>query len=177
MGLIRTLTDWCERRGRVQNITGRNNNDIYMVRYILFRSNWMSIYIHQFLRSDHDSFHDHPWNFWTWIVHGRYTESRLVNKITDRENIRPGQLIAVGWKRSIHQKRLQFRRAEDFHYVTIDHTYSLEERHDAPTTICIIGRRRKTWGFIDETKMKWVFWKEYLGIPFTEADKMKPSNE
>lgn len=168
--LVTKLIGLCVRFNRVQNITGRDNEDIYMVRYILFRSNFFSIYIHQFLRSDKDSYHDHPWNFWTFIVSNTYTEhtpwlSKDGKVIGDKE-----------LTRDVFTNRLLHRKAEQLHWVELRRSYSFNDRFDAPTTVCLIGRRRRAWGFLDKETEQWVFWKKYLGIPYDNEDS-SPTHE
>lgn len=157
------LMEWCRRNGKLQNITGREDSDIYMVRAILFRSKWFSIYIHRFIRSDRDSYHDHPWNFFTYVVSGEYVEHR------------PGHQPLV---RNTKQNRLKFRRATDFHYVKLNKEFTgcsrAEINKDAPLTICFIGPRKRAWGFISKTTGQWVYWKKYLGIPHDSED-MSPT--
>jgi len=169
---IDLLIKLCEKLGRVQHVYGRTKAEIYMCRYILFRSEIFTIYLHQFLRSDQDSYHDHPWNFWTYVVSGAYCE----HKPYDQKKPLVKDTI---FNRTVTQNRLVHRKAEELHWVEIDRTYSYDERFSAPTTICFIGRRKRVWGFIDKSNGNWVFWKQYLGLPFTQDEllKSRPSSE
>jgi hypothetical protein len=184
---VDVLIRWCERNGRTQHITGSVKTDIYMCRYILFRSSLFSIYLHQFLRSDKDSYHDHPWNFWTYVVSGGYQENRPEGSSRDISNQRGEENDFSGCTkikfystnnllRNTKNYRLQYRKAEDLHWVQLNRSYTFEERFSAPTTVCLIGRRRRSWGFIDTKTNEWSFWKKFLGIPYTNED-MNPSSE
>jgi hypothetical protein len=171
--LVHKAMEWCERRGKIQKITGStivDKDDIYLVRYVLFASKWFSIYLHQFLRSDRDTYHDHPWSFSTYVVSGAYTEHKpkVVAQFCGRD--------VVDWKqdtlffRSIVQNRFVNRQSTDFHWVEIQGNYTYEERWNAPTTICLIGKRTKTWGFIDPNTGEKIFWKKFLNIPYENED-------
>lgn len=50
--------------------------DVYLRRWCIVKGPLFSIRIHQFLRDDHDVFHDHPWSFVTLILKGGYWEDR-----------------------------------------------------------------------------------------------------
>lgn len=184
--LTALLIRFCEWRGSTQHVTGRGTDDVYMTRYILFRSPLFSIYIHQFLRSDRDSYHDHPWNFWTYVVSGSYIEHRPDSYATtanNRHRLKPPYTLPAICSnvdtttvRSTKQNRLARRYAAAFHWVQIDRSYNYEERRLAPTTICLVGRRQRAWGFYDAANEQWVYWKKYLGVPIEENEELKPSN-
>lgn len=167
MWLVRLAIRFCEWRGKVLKITGRDADGIYMVRYILFRwDRFFSIYIHQFLRSDTDTYHDHPWNFWTYVVQGSYVEHRpkqpIAAYVTRLTGLPSTPYCDTVLPRSTRENRLAYRRAEDLHWVEAPRcTYLL--RHRATTTICLLGRRRRVWGFSKHWG-DWVYWKTYLGI-------------
>lgn len=169
--MFKRIIDWlarrCERRSEgVQFITGTDPSDVYMVRYILLKTSWVSIYIHQFLRSDRDSYHDHPWNFWTYIVSGKYIEHRpwYATRARDWNQYHSGGKRDVTCERGVDKNRFSYRDAECLHWVEIDQTYRFEDRYSAPTTICITGPKWREWGFIDPKIDGWIHWKEYLGV-------------
>lgn len=159
--LVLGLIKICELRGKVYKIKDRTTDDLYLLRYILFRSKNFSIYIHRFMKSDDDVPHDHPFSFTSYVVDGGYTEHRfflnnegefdetVVNRV-------PGSLAK--------------RQAEDIHVVKIDRQYTYEERNKAPLTVIFLGDRTRDWGFWTKNyfgKRKWVYWKTYLGLPET----------
>lgn len=151
--MIEKLTEmvarWCERRGRVLKITGTgNDHDIYLIRYYVVRSRFCNLFIHRFLRSDRDDFHDHPWSFVTYLVRGAYTEwkwdERAHSEIrTDRKNYQYKYFGAGHHKLN----RLVFRRAEDQHKVCVEQALLEKDRALAPLTICVTGPVRREWGF------------------------------
>ena len=70
------LCKWCEKTGRVAYITGGPaGKTVYLVRYMPIHSKYLCLYIHRFMRSDADDPHDHPWNFFTYVISGGYKEA------------------------------------------------------------------------------------------------------
>lgn len=183
--LCELLMNWCQRNGRVLEITGTGGpDDVYLIRYYVLKSRWANIFIHQFLRSDRDDLHDHPWNFLTYLVRGAYTENKWnpeTSKVeqTRRSNVgeptyqevladkRPGRST-----RPLRQNRLVFRRATDQHQVVVDRDLKREQKHLAPLTLFVSGPTKREWGFVREVpgmlgfkSRRWVPWREYLGLP------------
>jgi hypothetical protein len=193
---VEKICDWCESKGRFLRITGTGGpDDLYLIRYYVFKSKFLNIFIHRFFRSDRDDMHDHPWNFFTYLVRGAYTEhrwnpeTRLVD-ITRRKR--------AFWADEDHQNRFVFRRAEDQHKVMVDRQYLWPlDKTNCPLTICVTGRSRREWGFVRElpisateflsaqiekdmygytgvikqTKRVWFNWREYLGLPPDEPGR------
>lgn len=155
--LFRFISWVCDKLGRVVYITGASGQgltiDIYMVRYVIFKNQYFSLYLHRFLRSDRDDMHDHPWNFWTYIISGVYYE------YTPK---------GVNYRSTLFN-RLVRRQATDLHKVVLARHYSLKEIREAPFTICLCGKRRKGWGFLKEGKI--IPWKDYLKEDYNEHSK------
>lgn len=153
------------KRGRVQLITGRETDDVYMERYIVFKSLLFSIYLHRFLRSDHDVPHDHPWSFLTYVARVGYEErvwkrhpSYLVTDppwMESRVVVKPGSWV--------------FRKSTHIHQVIIDGRYG-RHAQSAPLTVNFCGPRHREWGFWprridDEHGVRcWVAWFDYLRV-------------
>lgn len=90
---------------------------------------WFSIYIHNIYKHDEDlHLHDHPWNYFSFILKGSYVE----------ETIKGKTLMSFG--------RLTKKDATDFHKIStvIKPT----------TTLFIIGKRKREWGY--NVDGKWV---------------------
>lgn len=122
-------------------VKGRESTSVYMIRWRLFECPWFGIFLHRIYRSDDDPhLHDHPWPFASLILWGGYWECLPDDRVTRR---RPGTLV--------------FHRATDMHRVSI-----LGDR--PATTLVLIGRRYRDWGFA--TEVGWVQWREYLKSPF-----------
>lgn len=186
--LIEFLMSWCEKRGKVLNITGTAGpDDVYLIRYILARNKWFSIYIHQFLRSDRDDLHDHPWHFFSYLVRGSYKELRWNPKtkeidVTYRQNYKNYRL-PNGHIYNAIDKIFVFRKATDQHQVIIDEDFKVSEKDRAPLTLFFGGPVIREWGFIKEVELpkengsfmnddgswtqrsrNWIPWREYLGL-------------
>lgn len=113
----------------------------YMKRWIL-STPWGTLRIHKILRSDKDRhLHDHPWDFTSFILKGRYIEHTAAG---GRE-FRPG---------SVNRKR-----AEDLH--------RLELRHGPVWTFVVSGPVRRKWGFV--TAKGWIYWRTYTGETYPDA--------
>lgn len=166
--LAKALVRWCEKTDRVYHITGGvNKKTVYLVRYIVFKSNLGCIYIHRFMRSDVDDPHDHPWNFFTYVISGRYMEAfydRKKHQISKKKD----KFLAM-WTKRINVRKpgsLAYRRATDIHQVIVDRPYEMSEIELAPFTICIIGPRIRQWGFWSLKLRGTLFtdWRQYLHI-------------
>jgi hypothetical protein len=73
---------WAERLldalGFERHDIGRPGGGPLLTRWVIlgdrFKGTCGKLYVHVFWRSDPDDFHDHPWNFWSLILHGGYWE-------------------------------------------------------------------------------------------------------
>lgn len=162
--LVFWLMERAIKKGQVYNITGRDkeDRDIYMIRYIVFKTKWFGIYIHRFVRSDDDTHHDHPWCFFTYMVEDGYAEQIVkkvyynkVNHYWMKTTIRtkPGQLL--------------FRKGTHIHRVILDKHYQMDELDKAPLTFVIIGPKYREWGFWSPkgAEYTWQHWRSFLHIP------------
>jgi len=116
------------------------------------------ILIHWILAPDPGlDLHDHPFEFWTWIVRGGYTEEWMdgrnasliagaVEHVTALGHPQPRGLVRSWAKGSVHRMPLN-----------VTHRIS----HVEPGTITVVFRARKTreWGFYLPTG--WVHWRRY----------------
>jgi hypothetical protein len=157
---------WCEKTGRVFYIKGGpTNSTVYLVRYIPFKSKLCSLYIHRFMRSDADDPHDHPWNFFTYVMSGGYTEifyDRMKPEIKD------GGFVNM-WTKSTNIRlpgSIARRNATDIHQVVVERPYDMSEIKQAPFTLCLIGPRFREWGFwtLSEGGAIFTDWRRYIGI-------------
>lgn len=154
-------------------IRDRLNQEPYLIRYILFKSDNFSIYIHRFMKSDIDVPHDHPWDFFSYVITKGYLEAIL--EPIDKKTGRRTQSYVVRSPGS-----LAFRKAEHAHVVHIaEGPYQEHQEGESPLTICIILKRKRSWGFIAdlwdkaESKIigyKWINWFDYLSVPETDPD-------
>jgi len=169
---IMRLIAYCRKTGKVIDIIDRDKDgyakpELYMRRYRLIHNKLFCLYIHRFFKSDDETHHDHPWNFFTWVIDGGYDEERLISKTYSKFKVWPASFE----KKKIHRApgSIAYRRGTDIHRVIIDRTYGPEEEHVAPLTVCFVGPRMREWGFWTESRKSkelksWVVWTEFLGI-------------
>jgi len=161
---------WCERNGRVLEITGseKDKDDVYLIRYYLIKSRWCNVFLHQFLRSDRDDLHDHPWDFVTYLVRGAYTENKFNQKTGVAERTRRTNCIYDDYmiKTRLRQNTLVFRRATDQHQVVVDQDLKRVDKDKAALTLFISGPTKREWGFWRKSLAgrTWIPWREYLGL-------------
>lgn len=98
-----------------------------MVRYYITPKIFgLRLVLHKFLRSDHDrAFHDHPWNFITFILKGNYYENQPNGKFL--------------------RKRFSILKRSKFH----KHWVEIEKNKVCWTLVLFYGFRRD-WGFWTE---------------------------
>lgn len=103
----------------------------FMTRWRIIQTPWCALYLHRFDGPDaRPTLHDHPWRFRSLILWGGYLEA------TRYEHGRLAGLRTVGrwnWNR---------KRATDTHVIL--------RLVRVPTwTLMFVGRRERTWGYLD----------------------------
>jgi hypothetical protein len=124
---------------------GNGYGDVFFWRHRLIRSRYLSVFVHDFVRSDEDRCpHDHPWWFVSVILRGGYWE-------VDRAGVYrwygPGSILV--------------RRA------TWAHRIEISPHHERPMSLVITGPKVREWGFY--TLVGWKPW-ETGASPICEAD-------
>lgn len=119
------------------------------------RWKWYRLFLHNILRSDDDrGFHDHPWNFTSIILAGKYVESIFYpNNRMMRHRKRITRWLSVLRNSATHTHRVEIVRP----------VWSL----------VIASEATREWGFwIDGQQVpgvvvpdRWVMWREYLNEP------------
>jgi len=119
---------WFEKLGnkRNPNLIIKNEGETYLTRWWLIpRNRFFNIYLHKISVSDEPTFHDHPWNFFSFVLQGEIFE----------HFIRGGRLC--------RENHFYFRRKDKFHF--------LEMVDQKPVwTLLITGRLTQKWGFLSE---------------------------
>lgn len=166
--IVKRLIKWSDKTNRTHYINGGPRGEtVYLVRYIIFKSKWFSIFIHRFMRSDGSDPHDHPWNFLAYMLEGKYTE-----KYYDMEKPQISsnkEVFLSFWTEKINYRKvgsLAYRKSNDIHRVELERSYIMSEIEQAPLTICFIGKRIRQWGFWpkDDNGARFVHWRHYLSI-------------
>ena len=118
-----------------------NGGDVYLRRLRLMQTPWFSIHVHWIYEPDPDRDpHDHPWNFFSWVVRGGYTE-RIHLSLGS-----PGVLVS--------------RNRWSLHRMTLDCAHRIIDAKPNTVTVLFTGRRQQTFTFW--TKDGKVPWHEYV---------------
>ena len=134
-GTVKVFDALAVKTGRKRVILDRESDKPYLVRYyLLWRSRplWFpfNIFLHQFLRSDPDDLHDHPWGFFTVILRGGYWEHVYADD-DKQDTVRMWR--APGF----------FQSVDPMH----THRIELDESAGPCWTLFIPYRRSREWGF------------------------------
>lgn len=128
-------------RGCFRMIHRRNRKtgevEEYLNRGYIFRSKYFGLFIHQFLASDPDHPHDHPWANLSFILSGGYHEFNVDE--------------TSKWRGRWH---LKFRQAQLFHRISIGPHSS-----GSSWTLFAHLKRTRKWGFL--TNEGWMDAKAY----------------
>lgn len=115
----------------------------YLHRWFLMRDQALGcMYLHRFLRTDHDVPHDHPWDNLSVVLEGGYRE-----------------LDAYGVPRLLSRGSYVQRQAEEVHRI--------EVRSGPVWTLFVTGPKRRSWYFWprgEDGQRHPVPWREYLGV-------------
>lgn len=97
----------------------------YLTRWRIIQTPWFGIYVHRFGGPDsRPTLHDHPWPFVSLVLRGGYIERRAYGQ--------PGVTV----------RHINVKRATDVHWI--------DQLLRTPTwTLMLVGRRRRTWGYVD----------------------------
>lgn len=129
-----------------RKVIGRQDNPM-VIRWRVIQTPWFGFYVHFIHREDLDRLpHDHPWSFWTWIVRGSYAEKYYPDS----------RFIKVrGPMRYQIRRRWSLRRFPPLaaHRITATHGHV--------TTLVLVGRKFRTWGFYDGAG-RFIEWDKYL---------------
>lgn len=154
---MKAFLNFLERHDRKRVILDRESKEPYLNRYYLFLKDRkkfpFNVFLHQFLRSDPDDLHDHPWPYATLILKGGYWEwvpefNSVHGTICGEKKI---------WRGPGH-----FRVCKAGSY----HRIEIEPGVDC-WTLFMPGPQQRDWGFLthknwDWTTFKWVQHENYI---------------
>jgi len=154
--MMNLFLKFLEKTGRRRVIMDRESKEPYLVRHYLFLKDRdkfpFNIFLHQFLSSDPDDLHDHPWPYFTLILKGGYWEwIPVFNELK----------IITGEKR-VWRGPGHFRicKANSYHRIELDPTVDC-------WTLFMPGPHKREWGFLThrgwiyETQ-RWIGHREYI---------------
>lgn len=124
-----------------------DRRQVYLRRLIVFKTPLCGLYIHWIYLPDNGRDpHNHPMNFWSWVVRGGYIERRY-------------------WDCEKFQRRTRSRLRKQWSLArtTIDDFHDIKLLTRMPTvTVLFTGKRRQDWGFM--TKSGFVPQTEYRAM-------------
>lgn len=111
------------------------NSCPYAYRWVLITP-WFSIRVHHFLRSDDKRyFHDHAWDFWTFILKGYYWDVSPYN--WNLKNKASNEMLITRIK----------RKAGKLYKVPAEHRHYVEIPKKGCWTLVFCKKPRRKWGF------------------------------
>lgn len=154
MSLYDPNQDWFKKWLRLEpHVIIGGEDDPYLKRWLVVPRNKFpfNIYLHKFCRSDDDrALHDHPWDWWSILLKGGYTEH------------------FEGGSRRRPQFSIAHRRAEEAHRVELDAYCACPDGDDGSGIVCkekpawtlfITASKRREWGF--HCPKGWMHWEKF----------------
>jgi hypothetical protein len=137
-------------------VIGKQGNPM-MKRLRMIQTPWFGVYLHFIYREDLDPVpHDHPWNFWRFVLRGGYVEYYLEDPERGVGRLRsPGR-----WKWS---------------RVPIVHAHRITAVLPGTISLVVVGPKVRHWGFWGPEALEsgarrtWVDWRDALGLRPTEG--------
>lgn len=117
---------------------GDGRGNVFFWRYRVFKSKWLSVFLHEFIRGDGERcLHDHPWSFVTIILRGGYWETVAKPEVDcfDSESF-------IYWR---EPGRVLYRPAEFSHRIDIEPPGGFND--DEPWSLVFVGPKVRDWGF------------------------------
>lgn len=131
----------------------RDQDYTYLRRLRIVQTPWFAFLLHFIFVPDLDQDpHDHPWNFWSFVVRGGYTE-RFFEFVHDR-NFSHFRKRHLRW--SLHRMR-------------VEHAHQIDGISPRTCTLLFVGRRQRDWGFW--MSEGFIPWKTYNQRKYGFTDK------
>lgn len=121
----------------------RQKDKVYLNRLRIVATPWFGVFVHRIMLPDNDRDpHDHPWNFWSFIIRGHYAEDvwEATNKVPTMATIKE-------------------RKRWSFHGMRMHSAHQIFEISSDLTTLVFTGPRKRVWGFW--TKDGFITWDKY----------------
>lgn len=118
---------------RIEDIPSKTNpGSCYLRRLRVWNAPWCSLYVHQIFEKDNDRDpHDHPWNFWSLVLRGGYSEV-----------VRP--YVA---ERGRRRARVLHHKRRSLHRMPVHAAHKINAILPGTITLILTGPRKRQWGF------------------------------
>jgi hypothetical protein len=128
----------------------------YLARIRIIQTPWFGVYVHRLGTPDaRKSLHNHPWPFVSFLLRGQYTEMVPCNC----EELTICQHYAV-------PRRVRFMNIKPYN----KSWHWIDEVHRTPVwTLVFVGRRRRTWGYMERDATYYDFDKSPYNAEFEKA--------
>lgn len=131
-----------------------DRTQVYLRRLRIVQTPYASVLLHFVYLPDTDPDpHDHPWNFWSFIVRGGYTE-KIVNPY----------LSIPRWVTKTH-------RMLSLHRMSIALAHQITRTRPGTISLVFTGARQREWGFWRRDSDNPTWGLRWQFIPFKEYDK------
>jgi hypothetical protein len=126
----------------------------YLTRWTFLKFASWQLCLHHFHRSDHDTLHDHPWDFLTIPLLAGYFDETAAG----RERV---WSLVPYYRKAEHAHRVQLLRARDLHNNVDSFRSGIDWNMEIKAwSLVLMFRRRREWGFF--TKEGWTWWRTYF---------------
>lgn len=133
---------------RMEIPSPKNSGEVYLARLRIIQTPLFGVYLHWINEPDGFDPHDHPWNFWSLILRGGYTE-RIWDKPLD---------IHIGGAKPYNRRWNRFT----WHKMNTHTAHRIVKADNGTVTLILTGKRVGTWGFW--TPNGWIEWNEYSPV-------------
>lgn len=136
----------------------RDETVVYLRRLRIIQTPWFAIYLHWIYQPDEDRDpHDHPFNFWSLVVRGGYTERVW--------RVSPGRHMLHNRD---HGYTEQWWRRFSWHKMDQEHAHMIRTLTPGTITLVFCGPKNENshWGFYTEDGF--VGWRDYNTAKYDE---------
>lgn len=126
------------------DIPSKSNSEfVYLRRLRVIQTPWFAFYIHWIKEPDLDRYpHDHPWNFFSFVLRGFYSENLYVDLSGDVSDSKVHKTFSL-------------------HHMSMDIAHKITSVSENLVTLVFTGKRKRTW----------YFWTENGFVEWTAIDK------
>lgn len=141
--------------------------DVYLHRLRIVQTPWFGLYVHDLNLPDADPDpHDHPWNFWSLVLRGGYSEEIHYDPLKTKVTVNNGT-SRVTYNRRWNRMTLHGMGRQYAHRIT-----SVLPK---TKTLVFVGRRSGEWYFWTDSGP--VLWSDYIKPGDSSAFPRESSNE